>query len=460
LFQVYADDFPSEIDYPHGSGDFTMAQNRSEQDLFEARSEMDSDEFGDRPLAYRMRPRTLDEFVGQEHALGSATPLRKALKADRLSSLIIHGPPGTGKTALAGIIARRTEANVERLNAVLCGVNDLREVIETAEETRRIKGQRTILFFDEIHRFNKSQQDALLPSVEDGTLTLIGATTQNPYFYLNNALLSRSILVEFEYLNESQLEEVLRRALRSDRGINRDVELTEQARDHLIEVANGDARRLLNGLEIVVKTTEGSAIDRDHVESALQKEHVDYDREGDHHYDVVSAFIKSIRGSDPDAAIYYLAKMLEAGEEPRFIARRLVIAASEDVGNADPEALPVAVSALKAIELVGMPEGQIPLAQATTYLASRPKSNAAYQAVQEARQVIREGKDLPVPDHLRDSHYEGATERGHGLDYDYAHNFEDHYVDQEYLTEDLSFYEPTEQGAESKLKDYLNQLED
>ncbi len=438
-----------------------MVDNRSEQDLFESQIEDGSNdsETADRPLAYRLRPRTLDEFVGQEHALGSGTPLRKALEADRLSSLIIHGPPGTGKTALAGIVARRTEANVERLNAVLCGVNDLREVIETAEETRRIKGQRTILFFDEIHRFNKSQQDALLPSVEDGTLTLVGATTQNPYFYLNNALLSRSILVEFKKLDDDQLRTVLQRALEFYRGINRSVELSFEAREHLIEAANGDARRLLNGLEIAVKTIQEQKIDLDHVESALQKEHVDYDREGDHHYDVASAYIKSIRGSDPDAAIYYLAKMLEAGEEPRFIARRLVIAASEDVGNADPEALQVAVSALKAIELIGMPEGQIPLAQATTYLASRPKSNAAYEAIQKARQAIRDGTDLPVPDHLRDSHYEGAADRGHGIDYDYAHSYENHYVDQDYLAEDLSFYEPTDQGAESKLKQYLDQLD-
>lgn len=431
-----------------------------EQDLFDAgdTNSKPSKKDEDRPLAYRLRPRTLGEFVGQEHAIGPGTPLRKALEADRLSSLIVHGPPGTGKTALAGIIARRTEANVERLNAVLCGVDDLREVIEKAEEARRIQGKRTILFFDEIHRFNKSQQDALLPSVEDGTLILVGATTQNPYFYLNNALISRSILVEFENLTKGKLEEVLDRALDSQRGVSRDVTLTDEAREHLLTAANGDARRLLNGLEISVKTTDAETIELEQVESALQKEHVQYDREDDHHYDVASAFIKSIRGSDPDAAIYYLAKMLEAGEDPRFIARRLVIAASEDVGNADPEALQVAVSALDAIELVGMPEGQIPLAQATTYLASQPKSNAAYNAVQKARRAIRNGKDLPVPDHLRDSHYEGARDRGHGVDYDHAHNYEDHYVDQEYLTEDLTFYEPTEQGAEAQLKKYLEEL--
>lgn len=435
-----------------------MGSPSGNPDLFEASDESSGGQ-SDQPLAYRMRPRSLEEFVGQEHAVGDGTPLRKALQADRLSSLIIFGPPGTGKTALAQIIARKTEANFERLNAVLCGVNDLREVIDKAKEARRIKNQATILFFDEIHRFNKSQQDALLPAVEDGTLTLIGATTQNPYFYLNNALLSRSILVEFESLDRDELEVILDRALADqDRGYGGEFSLTDTAREHLLQAANGDARRLLNGLEVAVKTAESSSVDLNQIEDSLQTEYIEYDREDDHHYDVASAFIKSIRGSDPDAAIYYLAKMLEAGEDPRFIARRLVIAASEDVGNADPQALQVAVSALKSVEFIGMPEGQIPLAQATTYLASTPKSNAAYMAVKDARQAIREGKDLPVPDHLRDSHYEGASDRGHGEGYEYAHNFEDHYVEQEYLTEDLSFYEPTEQGEEAKLKDYLESL--
>lgn len=435
-----------------------MGSPSGNPDLFETSDESSGGQ-SDQPLAYRMRPRSLEEFVGQEHAVGDGTPLRKALQADRLSSLIIFGPPGTGKTALAQIIARKTEANFERLNAVLCGVNDLREVIDKAKEARRIKNQATILFFDEIHRFNKSQQDALLPAVEDGTLTLIGATTQNPYFYLNNALLSRSILVEFESLDRDELEVILDRALADqDRGYGGEFSLTDTAREHLLQAANGDARRLLNGLEVAVKTAESSSVDLNQIEDSLQTEYIEYDREDDHHYDVASAFIKSIRGSDPDAAIYYLAKMLEAGEDPRFIARRLVIAASEDVGNADPQALQVAVSALKSVEFIGMPEGQIPLAQATTYLASTPKSNAAYMAVKDARQAIREGKDLPVPDHLRDSHYEGASDRGHGEGYEYAHNFEDHYVEQEYLTEDLSFYEPTEQGEEAKLKDYLESL--
>lgn len=437
-----------------------MPTRENNPDLFDGESDSETGEDpADQPLAYRMRPRSLEEFVGQTHAVGEGTPLRKALEADRLSSLIIYGPPGTGKTALAQIIARKTEANFERLNAVLCGVNDLREVIETAEETRRIKNQSTILFFDEIHRFNKSQQDALLPAVEDGTLTLIGATTQNPYFYLNNALLSRSILIEFESLDPDELEVILDRTLEDDeRGFGGEYELTETAREHLLEAANGDARRLLNGLEIAVKTADSSGIDLDQIEDSLQTEYIEYDREDDHHYDVASAYIKSIRGSDPDAAIYYLAKMLEAGEEPRFIARRLVIAASEDIGNANPRGLQLAVAALKAVEFVGMPEGQIPLAQATTYLASSPKSNAAYRAVQKARQAIRNGKDLPVPEHLRDSHYEGAEERGHGVDYKYAHDFENHYVEQEYLTEDLTFYEPTEQGSEKKLKQYLEAL--
>ncbi|MFB6347589.1 MAG: replication-associated recombination protein A [bacterium] len=435
-------------------------ENRN-PDLFDASESVESsaEEAEDSPLAYRMRPRDFETFVGQDHAVGNGTPLRKALEADRLSSLIIHGPPGTGKTALAQIIARKTRANFERLNAVLCGVDDLRDVIDTAEEARRIKNKATILFFDEIHRFNKSQQDALLPAVEDGTLTLIGATTQNPYFYLNNALLSRSILVEFEALSEEELEEILDRALKDEeQGLSDQYELTETAREHLLEAAHGDGRRLLNGLEIAARTAESRTIELEQVEKSLQSEYIEYDRESDHHYDVASAYIKSIRGSDPDAAIYYLAKMLEAGEEPRFIARRLVIAASEDVGNANPRALQLAVSALKAVEFVGLPEAQIPLAQATTYLASSPKSNAAYKAVKDARQAIRDGTDLPVPDHLKDSHYQGAEERGHGVGYEYVHNHENHYVDQPYLSEDLTFYEPTEQGGEKKLKQYLESL--
>jgi putative ATPase len=438
-----------------------MSSEDSGPSLFNDRSTNGNKDRDDeeRPLAYRLKPTNFDQFVGQEHAVGQGTPLRKALEADRLSSLIIFGPPGCGKTALAQIIARKTNARFERLNAVLSGKQDLRDVIDRAEDARSAQDKRTILFLDEIHRFNKAQQDALLPSVEDGTLTLIGATTQNPYFYLNNALLSRSILVEFDPLDNEQLETILDRALDlADELIGHSVTLTDRAREHLIESANGDARRLLNGLEIALKTTEGDTIELEQVEDAMQSQYVEYDRGDDHHYDVASAFIKSIRGSDPDAAIYYLAKMLEAGEEPRFIARRLVIAASEDIGNANPRALDVATNALEAVKFIGMPEGQIPLAQATTYLASSPKSNAAYMAVKKARQAIKDGLDLPVPDHLKDSHYEGAEDRGHGEDYQYAHDFPNHYVDQDYMAEDHTFYEPTEQGGEAKLKKYLNQL--
>lgn len=412
------------------------------------------------PLAYRMRPRSFDEFVGQKHALGPDKPLRRALQADRLSSLIIHGPPGCGKTALAHIIARDTEASFERLNAVLASKDDLREVIDRAETRLEHQDKNTLLFFDEIHRFNKAQQDALLPSVEKGILILIGATTQNPSFYLNNALLSRSILVEFKKLDPEHLEKILDRALAdSKRGIQKDIKLTETARQHLIEAADGDARRLLNGLEIAARTTKaGDEIDLEQVEGALQESFVDYDRGDDHHYNVASAFIKSIRGSDPDAAIYYLAKMLEAGEDPRFIARRLVIAAAEDIGNAAPYALTLAVSAQQAVQFVGLPEAQIPLAQATTYLASSPKSNAAYNAISEAREKIKNGLDLDVPEHLRDPRAARTESKATKSNYDYPHDHPNHYVPQAYLTEQQNFYRPTEQGQEARLKKYLENL--
>ncbi len=412
------------------------------------------------PLAHRMRPRDFDEFVGQQHALGADKPLRQTLQADRLSSLIIHGPPGCGKTALAHIIARHTEASFERLNAVLAGKDDLREVIDRAKKRLEHQNKDTLLFFDEIHRFNKAQQDALLPSVEDGTLILFGATTQNPTFYLNNALLSRSLLVEFKPLDEEHLETLLDRALEDEeRGIEEDIHLTARARRHLIEAASGDARRLLNGLEVAARTAPPDGeIDLEQVEGAIQKSYIEYDREDDHHYNIASAYIKSIRGSDPDAAIYYLAKMLEAGEDPRFIARRLVIAAAEDIGNAAPYGLTLAVSAQQAAEFVGMPEAQIPLAQATTYLASSPKSNAAYEAISEARQKIQEGLDLPVPDHLRDPASARKSAEDSNNNYRYPHDYPGHYVDQDYISGDQTFYRPTEQGQEARLKKYLHKI--
>ena len=434
--------------------------NTSEQDpnLFSGNQEESTDP-EHIPLAHRMRPSSFDDFVGQPDAVGEDTPLRNALEADRLSSLIIFGPPGCGKTALAHILARKTNARFEQLNAVLGSKDDLREIIDRAKDTRSVHNQRTVLFLDEIHRFNKAQQDALLPSVEDGTLILIGATTQNPYFYLNEALLSRSLLIEFEKLSDDQLEILLDRALAQDPILSAEsVEFSPEARNHLIDHANGDARRMLNGLEITVKTAETYPIDLEQVEASLQSRAIRYDREDDQHYDVASAFIKSIRGTDPDAAIYYLAKMLEAGEDPRFIARRLVIAASEDIGNANPRALGVATDTLRAVEFVGMPEAQIPLAQATTYLASCPKSNASYMAIKKARKAIQNGLDLPVPDHLRDSHYQGAENRGHGENYKYAHDYPNHYVEQDYMAEDHTFYEPTQMGAEKKLKAHLEKL--
>ncbi|MGM0380625.1 MAG: replication-associated recombination protein A [bacterium] len=412
------------------------------------------------PLAHRMRPRNFDEFVGQQHALGADKPLRRALQADRLSSLILHGPPGCGKTALAHIIARHTEASFERLNAVLAGKDDLREVIERARTRLEHQDKQTLLFFDEIHRFNKAQQDALLPSVENGTLILFGATTQNPSFYLNNALLSRSLLVEFKPLEFEQLEILLDRALTDEeRGIQNEIELTEEARKHLIESSGGDARRLFNGLEIAARTAEtGDKIDLQQVEGAIQDSAVNYDKNADHHYNVASAFIKSIRGSDPDAAIYYLAKMLEAGEDPLFIARRLVIAASEDIGNAAPYGLTLAISAQQAVEFVGLPEAQIPLAQATAYLASSPKSNAAYKAISEAREKIKNGLNLPVPDHLRDPRAARSSDDNATDEYKYPHDYPGHYTPQSYLPEDLSFYQPTKQGQEARLKKYLAKI--
>lgn len=421
------------------------------------------------PLAARMRPRSLEQFIGQAHIVGPGKMLRRAIEADRVSSLIFYGPPGTGKTTLARIIAATTESYFTDLNAVTAGVADVREVVKAAKERRGMYRQRTTLFIDEIHRFNKSQQDALLPHVEDGTLILIGATTENPFFEVNAALLSRSQIYRLHPLTDDELMEVMNRALHDKvNGLgDMDIHVTPEATEHFIRYADGDARRLLNALELAAATTSPGPsavveIDLETAVESIQRRAVRYDKSGDNHYDTISAFIKSIRGSDPDAALYWLARMIDAGEDGRFIARRLVIAASEDIGNADPMALQVAISAFQAYELVGMPEGRIPLAQATAYLASVPKSNAAYRGINEAlRDVRREGHG-PVPAHLRDASYKGAEKLGHGRGYLYPHDFPGHVVRQSYFPDGWSrqYYRPVNHGAEKQLKKYLDRVKE
>jgi putative ATPase len=413
------------------------------------------------PLAARMRPRTLDEFVGQEHFLGPGKLLRRMLQSDRLSSLVFYGPPGSGKTALAHLIATHTKAVFRPLNAVASGVKDLRAVIDEARTALESSGQRTILFVDELHRFNKTQQDVLLPEVEEGIVILIGATTQNPFFAINSPLLSRSQVFTFEPLTSAHLLQLLKRALTDpERGFGRiDVRADDRALQFIADMSEGDARKALTALEIAVLSA-----DREPVEltlavahESIQRKLLDYDATGDAHYDITSAFIKSMRGSDPDAAIYWLARMLEAGEDPRFIARRMVICAAEDVGNADPQALVVAVAALHASEFVGLPECQLPLAQAVTYIATAPKSNASTMAITKARDDVRQGKTLPVPEHLRDSHSPAAAELGRGVGYQYSHDFEGGWVNQLYLTEDRRYYEPTNRGFEAEIQKRLQE---
>ncbi|GAA4705534.1 AAA family ATPase [Brevibacillus fulvus] len=414
-----------------------------------------------KPLAARMRPQTVQEVIGQAHILGPGKLLRRAIEADQVSSLIFYGPPGTGKTTLAKVIARSTRSRFAELNAVTAGVTDIRKVVEEAKERLVMENTRTTLFVDEIHRFNKAQQDALLPYVEEGTIILIGATTENPFFEVNPALLSRSQIFQLEPLSEADLRQVMERALTDRKNGLGDlhVKIEEEAAEHLIRYAEGDARRLLNALELAATTTpvgaDGSIrITLDVAVESIQRRTVRYDKSGDNHYDTISAFIKSIRGSDPDAALYWLARMIDAGEDPRFIARRLVISASEDVGNADPQALQVAVSCFQALELVGMPEGRIPLAQATTYLASAPKSNAAYVGINQALETIRTEGHKPVPVHLRDRSYKGAAKLGHGAGYLYPHDYPDGYVPQQYLPDGVhhSFYKPKEIGYERNMK--------
>ena len=420
------------------------------------------------PLASRMRPTTLDEVVGQKHIIGKDKLLYRAIQADQLGSLIFYGPPGTGKTTLAKVIANTTSANFRQINATVAGKKDMEEVVKEAKDALGMYGKKTILFVDEIHRFNKSQQDYLLPYVEDGTLILIGATTENPYFEVNGALLSRSRIFELKALEREDVKELLYRAVRDEKkGMGSyEAELHPDAADFLADVSGGDARGALNALELGILTTGRSEDGKIHItlevaQECIQKRAVRYDKDGDNHYDTISAFIKSMRGSDPDAAVYYLARMLYAGEDIKFIARRIMICASEDVGNADPQALCVAVSAAQAVERIGMPEAQILLSQAVTYVASAPKSNAAYMAVSEAMDAVKNQTTMPVPAHLQDAHYKGSASLGRGTGYLYAHDYPNHYVAQQYLPdgmENQKFYHPTEMGYEKNIREHLEFL--
>ncbi|MBT6155338.1 MAG: replication-associated recombination protein A [Planctomycetaceae bacterium] len=414
------------------------------------------------PLAARMRPRTLDEFVGQQHFLGEGKLLRRMLAADRLNSVVFYGPPGTGKTSLAEVIANYTRREFRKLNAAAVGVKELRVELEGARDRLAVDGSRTILFIDELHRFNRTQQDVLLPDVEAGVISLIGATTANPFFSLVSPLVSRSQIFEFQSLSREDVLTLLNSALKdSERGLGQSgVEVTDGALDFLADISDGDARQSLNALEIAVLSVvdSGRAVDLDVAQESIQKKAIRYDQDGDEHFDAASALIKSMRGSDPDAAIYWLARMLEAGEDPRFLARRIVIAASEDVGNADPQAIQVATAAAQATELVGMPECRIPLAQAVTYIATAPKSNASYVAIDAALADVREQRVLPIPVHLRDAHYPGAKQLGHGEGYRYAHDGEGGWVDQDYLGVERTYYEPVDRGFEAELKERLDAL--
>ena len=419
------------------------------------------------PLASRLRPRTLDEVVGQQHIVGKDKLLYRAIKADKLTSVIFYGPPGTGKTTLAKVIANTTSANFTQINATVAGKKDMEEVAKQAQDTLGMYGKKTILFIDEIHRFNKSQQDYLLPFVEDGTVILIGATTENPYFEVNGALLSRSIVFELKALEIREIKELILRAVQdTERGMGSyQAMIDEDALDFLADMAGGDARSALNAIELGILTTPRGEDGKIHItlevaSECIQKRVVRYDKNGDNHYDIISAFIKSMRGSDPDAAVYYLAKMLYAGEDVKFIARRIMILASEDIGNADPQAIQVAVAAAQAVERVGMPESQIILAQAAAYMACAPKSNSAVNAIFAAMDSVKH-KRTTVPAHLQDAHYGGHEKLGHGIGYKYAHDFPNHYVEQQYLPSEIlgeTFYELSDMGYEKKLKEHMEKI--
>ena len=429
-----------------------MAENRKEKEA---------------PLAARMRPQTLEEMVGQENIVGKDKLLYRAIKADRLSSIVLYGPPGVGKTTLAKVIANTTAADFHQVNATIAGKKDMEAVVSKAKENLGGYGRKTILFIDEIHRFNKAQQDYLLPYVEDGTIILIGATTENPYFEVNGALLSRSRIFELKPLSKENILTLIRRAFESDRGVKPyNAMITDKAGDFLADISDGDARAALNAIELAVLTTRPSEdgvihIDLAVAEECIQKKAIRYDKDGDNHYDTIAAFIESMCGSDPDGALYYLGRMISAGEDVKYIARRMLVAASEEVGNADPMAICVAASAAIGVERVGMPEGRIILAQAATYIASAPKSNAAYLGIEKVLKAVRETGNLPIPSYLQDSTYKGAAKLGRGGGYKYAHNYPNHFVEQQYLPDQIReerFYEPNDIGHEKDIKAYFRQI--
>jgi len=430
-------------------------------DLFESQKKTLKKHY---PLAVRMRPRTLDEFVGQHHMLGEDKLLRRAISADRITSLILYGPPGTGKTALSHVIANLTKAYFHEINAAVSNVQELKEAIKSSRERDKASARKTILFIDELHRFNKAQQDVLMPDVESGNPVLIGATTHNPFFSLVSPLISRSIVFELKKLSKEEIIIILKNALKDkERGLGKiAIKIDEEVLSFLADASDGDARKALNALEIGVVTTKSGKAGVDFnikvAQESIQKKVVVYDKDEDGHYDTISAFIKAMRGSDPDAALYWLAKMLYAGEEPRFIARRIVICAAEDVGNADPQALVVANAAFQVAEFVGMPECRIPLAQAVCYIACAPKSNASYLGIDKAMKDVEASRTLEVPLHLKDAHYPGAKKLGHGQGYKYSHQYKDHYVAQEYIPEKKRYYEPTDSGYEKKIREYLEKL--